>query len=346
VALQGGREAEILGRLNHANIVPVYSIQEDETGLTGFCMPYLGKATLAAVLDCAFASGRLPAKAHAILDAISTTNQGTDVGKVPTAEGILRSGSYVNGVVRLGVQLAEALSHAHANGICHRDIKPSNILMSPDGRPLLLDFNLSVDDRHPTWRIGGTLPYMAPEELTALVDSQLPGDARRYDPRSDVFSLGVVLYELLTGSLPFGSIACDCPVEDIARQLRQRQGEGPRPIKEQNCHVDERLACLINGCLSFEPDGRPTTAEALAVALRKELAFPRRARHWLNAHRRSVLAALAALVIMIVSAIAYYVSRPPYSVRLFQRAIAYSESGRDDLAIECLNASLQYPSFA
>ena len=91
--------------------------------------------------------------------------------------------------------------------------------MSPDGRPVLLDFNLSVDERDPIWGVGGTLPYMAPEELSALCD--LPALSAALRPRSDLFSLGVILYELLTGYLPFGAIPCDRPLKEIAAWFAQ-----------------------------------------------------------------------------------------------------------------------------
>ena len=71
-------------------------------------------------------------------------------------------------MIHLAAQLADALAHSHGRGIYHRDLKPSNVLMTPEGRPLLLDFNLSVDSRLPAWKVGGTLPYMAPEELANL----------------------------------------------------------------------------------------------------------------------------------------------------------------------------------
>jgi eukaryotic-like serine/threonine-protein kinase len=238
----------------------------------------------------------------------------------------------------LGVQLAEALAHAHANGIFHRDLKPSNILMAPDGRPLLLDFNLSVDERRPNWRIGGTLPYMAPEELSALCESQPPSP--RYDPRSDLFSLGVVLYELLTGALPFGTVAYDRPVEEIAAALRKRQAEGPRPVRERNSRVDRRLAGLIESCLAFEPKRRPKDADVLTAALRRELAISRCAVRWATAHRGLVLTTALIALLVVLGATAYLILRPPYSVRQFQQGLAYYEAGRDDLALQCLNASL------
>ena len=178
-------------------------------------------------------------------------------------------------MIHLASQLADALAHAHERGICHRDLKPSNILMSPEGRPLLLDFNLSTDDRFPAGRIGGTLPYMAPESLAAVSDTHLRGPLSQHDPRSDIFSLGVILYELLAGSLPFGAVPCDRPVEQIASALRQRQVDGAQPIRERNGRVDKRLARLIGSCLALEPENRPRTARELASALRRQLA-PRR----------------------------------------------------------------------
>src|SRR5262249_25386545 len=82
--------------------------------------------------------------------------------------------SYVEAVLWVGARLAEALAHAHQRGVIHGDIKPANVLMSEDGQPLLLDFNLALDTTAPAGvtaaRVGGTLPYMAPEQMEALRD--------------------------------------------------------------------------------------------------------------------------------------------------------------------------------
>ena len=146
VAPQGGEEAEILGRLRHPNIVPIYCrLQKDASGLAAFCMPYLGRATLCDVLDYAFLDPQPPRKASLIVDAVAAANDDSDPNESASPDAILRNGSYVDGVVHLTAQLADALSHSHRRGICHRDLKPSNILVTPDGRPLILDFNLSVD---------------------------------------------------------------------------------------------------------------------------------------------------------------------------------------------------------
>jgi serine/threonine protein kinase/Tfp pilus assembly protein PilF len=340
VALQNAHEAEILGRLRHANIVPVYSVQEDKpSGLTVFCMPYLGQATLAAVLDGVYADGGPPLRAQAILDAVQAANQGADPPESPPPDRILRNGSYVEGVVHLGVQLAEALAHAHRSGIFHRDLKPSNILMSPDGRPLLLDFNFSADQQHPIRGAGGTLPYMPPEELDRVDGRSARSSA--YDPRSDLFSLGVILYQLLTERLPFGEIPCELSLKELAAWLRRRQADGPRPLQQYNRQVDRRLAGLIDRCLACDPGLRPADAGALAAALRQELSPARRGCRWLAAHRRLTSAIASAALALLLATAAFLILRPPYAVRQLRQGLVCGKAGKDALALDCLNASLR-----
>ena len=203
-----------------------------------------------------------------ILDGIADANDDLNAQESPSPAQILRKGSYVDGVIHLACQLADALAHSHGRGIYHRDIKPSNVLMTAEGRPLLLDFNLSVDAGLPAWKVGGTLPYMPPEELANLVRKKPDSHPFHYDPRSDLFSLGVIVYELLTGKLPFGAIPRDGPLEEMASQLRQQQAKGPQPIRSLNGQVDRRLARLVESCLAFDPEHRPQTAQQLASAFR------------------------------------------------------------------------------
>ena len=116
---------------------------------------------------------------------------------------MLEGMTYVEAVLWIGARLAEGLAHAHERGVLHRDLKPANVLLTDEGQPMLLDFNLAEDVRETGAagaRVGGTLPYMAPEHLAAYQGRPVDVDAR-----SDLYALGVILYELLTGATRSGS---------------------------------------------------------------------------------------------------------------------------------------------
>src|SRR5262249_42656355 len=132
--------------------------------------------------------------------------------KPQTAEppAVLRSASilamlhkltYVDAVVWIASRLAEGLAHAHDRGILHLDLKPANILLTDEGQPMLLDFNLAQDTKASGKErpmVGGTLSYMSPEHLRAF-----RREPQSLDARSDLYSLGIILYELLTGRPAF-----------------------------------------------------------------------------------------------------------------------------------------------
>jgi serine/threonine protein kinase len=124
--------------------------------------------------------------------------------------------------VRLAAAVADALSHAHARSIVHRDVKPANILLTADGAPVLVDFGLALDEAAAGGRefgvVVGTPLYMSPE--------QVAGEAHRIDGRTDVYSLGVVLYEMLTGRLPFRAEE----TRELLRQVLQDEPQPPRQL--------------------------------------------------------------------------------------------------------------------
>jgi serine/threonine protein kinase len=154
-------------------------------------------------------------------------------------------------------QIADALHVAHQANIFHRDIKPSNILMDSQGRPHLADFGLAVTEEQQLGESAstlGTYAYMPPE--------QLRGDSHHADGRADIYSLGVVLYQLLAGRVPFLAKS----VEQYREQALVRP---PRPIRQIVENVPEAIEQICLKCLRKHPEGRYSTAGDLAEALRQ-----------------------------------------------------------------------------
>lgn len=200
VTPRGRHEARLLGILSHPNIVPVHSIERDETSRRDVIrMPYVGRTTLLDVIQAR--KDRIPKSAEDLL-AIVRDNEGNETKGSVTATEPKDRRPWVDLVIEWGAQLAEALAHAHSQEIGHGDLKPSNVLISREGRPLLLDFNLSNRLGMIQAKAAGTFEYMAPEQLRSwLREGSAPW---RVDPRCDIFSLGLILYELLAGTSPFG----------------------------------------------------------------------------------------------------------------------------------------------
>ncbi|MBV9125876.1 MAG: serine/threonine protein kinase, partial [Planctomycetes bacterium] len=158
--------------------------------------------------------------------------------------------------------LAQAVQHAHRHGIIHRDIKPSNVLMDADDQPHLTDFGLAKrlggedSSQTRTGAIMGTPSYMAPE--------QAEGRIRELGPACDIYSLGAVLYELLTGRPPFRS---DSPIDTLKHVLELE----PAPPRLLNPKIDHDLETICLKCLQKDPQRRYATAEALADDLNRYL---------------------------------------------------------------------------
>ncbi len=325
VSLHGTGEAETLGRIEHPNIVPVHSAHRDkETGLSLVCMPFRGTATLCDVLDGALAVPRLPERARVILDAVRS--EGPTLAGERSPDPLLQSGAYTDGIAHIGAQLADALSYLHRRGICHRDLKPSNVLVSPDGRPMLLDFNLSADDQVAEYRLGGTLPYMSPEQLRAT-DPEEPKDGAAIDGRSDLFSLGIVLYELLTGKNPFGPVPTGLSSRELCHHLLRRQRYGHRAVRDVNPRVDRAVGEIIDRCLSLNPAVRPQSADEVAAALRRSVTPARRAWRQVVARRWRVATALLVLLGFAMTGALWLAMRAPFAERQRRRGIEAARRG-------------------
>jgi serine/threonine protein kinase len=337
VSHQGGYEAETLGKLTHPNVVPVFSVKyEEESGMTAVCMPYHGSATLADLLEVGFADINPPTMAREILDAAREREQVADfkdfTDNQRVADPVLLRGTYVDGIAWLGLQMAEALAYTHERGILHRDLKPSNVLLTPQGVPMLLDFNLASDVETGMQRLGGTLPYMPPEQIRDVHLQPFKANSSG-DPRSDIFSLGVILYELLTGKLPFGDPPTSVSPRQAAEAYLDAQLNAPRSICEVNPAVSARLADLVQCCLALDIDRRPQTATELSAELQKHFSRSRRIGRWLG-RRRGLVGTLALLSMLALSLASWhFATRPPYPAREFQAGITDLSNGAHKAAL-------------
>ena len=175
------------------------------------------------------------------------------------------SGVRVPEALRVGAQIADACARAHAAGIVHRDLKPANVMVQPDGRVKVLDFGIAkllgvgagVDAGMTSAATGtspgvvlGTAAYMSPEQA----------EGRAVDARSDIFSLGAMLYEMVTGQRPF---AGDSPVTVMAAVVQQE----PRPIGDVRPGVPTEFVRLVTRCLRKDPARRVQSMADLKVAL-------------------------------------------------------------------------------
>jgi serine/threonine protein kinase/Flp pilus assembly protein TadD len=339
VGRHGNAEAEILGRLRHDNIVPVYAMREDLlTGMTVVCMPYLGATTLADVLEHTFARPGMPAHAAILLEAAQPKAEEAESLGPQRPSPILANGTYVEGVLDMGIQLAEALAFVHERKIYHRDLKPSNVLVRPDGRPMLLDFNLSFDQQAAQQTLGGTLIYMAPEMLRAIANKN--ADPCLLDGRSDLYSLGIILYEMLSGEHPFEEVFWGKSAEENRQRLAELQKTALRPLRDANPQVDKKVAGVVDRCLAYEPGERFQSAAELARALRGCLSRPQRWRRRLARHPYAVLAAGLAAVVLAAAIAVFFAVREPYPERQLKAGLRAFEQGQYSEAIDHLSLSL------
>ncbi|MGL5097155.1 MAG: serine/threonine-protein kinase, partial [Planctomycetia bacterium] len=256
-------EPDRLARLQNTHVVPIYSTHFSGR-FEAICMPFFGERTLQSVLQRLRREGVAPTAAAALF------------APDPPPDELARR-TWVDAVAWLGWQLAEGLAHAHDRGLLHLDLKPANILVADDGRAMLLDFNLARPDRFDAdadrrlAAVGGTLPYLGPEQAAALDDPAAP-----LDGRADLFSLGVVLYEAATGRLPFpvdapsaSSAGDPAPAAgDLLLDRRRRLATPPPQIRRLEPAVSPALAAIIHRLLKHDPAERYPTARQAAEDLR------------------------------------------------------------------------------
>ena len=284
VATRSSAESTLLARARHANIVEVLRHTEaDDGALHLICMPFLGGATLGAVLGARSFRGR-PGGARPPrsgrqwlddLDRVAAPEYPTSGLPRPAREVVSRL-SYPQALAWMIARLAEALDHAERRGVTHGDIKPSNILITADGLPMLFDFNLAVDwhatdGLNPRADLGGTLAYMAPERLRALgdpVDPAIPLTLRRPDRhRADLYALGLVLAEALTGEPPAVPDRRSDDPRQFASGLARLRAEAFAPPSRRSKTVPPALRSILARCLAPDPSDRYARGAELAEDL-------------------------------------------------------------------------------
>lgn len=238
------REARVTAMLQHPNTIPVYELSRNNRGHYYFTMKLVEGYTLREVIDLSIEEGTQPVDGYGF-----------------------------HRMVTILIQVANALDYAHAHGVVHRDIKPANILMGPFGEVLLLDWGLAkvwseapeetpemplVEDADPSLtaqgKLQGTAHYMSPEQIDERPD---------IDHRSDIYSMGALLYEILAGRTTFEG-------ENVQAILDQVRREMPPPPSEvaPDRDIPPALEDLCMQCIAKDPDERIQNARRLVAQLR------------------------------------------------------------------------------
>jgi serine/threonine protein kinase/Tfp pilus assembly protein PilF len=257
-------EALAAAHLHHQNIVPVYAVG-CERGVHYYAMQFIDGQTMAAVIEShagqPFEADERAEKGQAGKPDLQTADT-APVAALSTHRSALggpHAKPFFREAARLGVQAAEALEHAHQVGIVHRDIKPANLLLDQRGNLWIADFGLAHvqgDVRLTmTGDLVGTMRYMSPE--AALGRGPV-------DQRTDVYSLGATLYELLAHEPALGG-------KDRGELLQQIAHKDPRRLRKVNREIPAELETIVHKALAKEPEGRYATAQALADDLRRYL---------------------------------------------------------------------------
>lgn len=324
-----GSEPQTLAQLQHTHVVPIYSVHEDlRLGLRAVCMPYFGGASLSKVLEQVWAKKNIPIGGQNLVEALdrvsgpepaTRSNQRSTTASsdkpesasqsAHTARDTLAGLSYVQAAVWTICRLAEGLQHSHERNVIHRDIKPSNILMSAEGQPLLLDFNVSQTIEcipHDT-SLGGTIAYMAPEHLRAAM-SHDAANIPLVNQQSDVYSLGLVLYEMLSGASPFvKSATASMAPQHLDAILAERERPVPSLKKISRLEIPWSLESIVRKSLAVQPRDRYASAAQFAEDLNRflldqplkfapELSLREQIGKWVRRHPRLTTSTIITLV--------------------------------------------------
>lgn len=321
-------EARAVAQLHHENIVPIYKVGSDQ-GIHYYTMQLIEGQNLSQIISSIKNHIKSDSKSsREDTKRRSTAKTKEDRKKEDRSPGVApgsssrrrfkieelasalssRRGSghdlsMYQSIAEFGAEIATALSHAHEHGVIHRDIKPSNILVDETSKPWVADFGLAmVRDNSVATKPGdivGTYRYMSPEQATG----------RRFliDHRTDIYSLGVTLYELVTQSVPF-------PGTEPHELLRQVSFDEPKSVRSANPAIPEELQIIITKAIAKNPHDRYETAHDFADDLRrfatgrpiqaKRASIVKQVRRWIGRHQGFVFAASLVLLMTFITSIA------------------------------------------
>ncbi len=275
VSRDHGGEPQTLAQLDHPYIVRVYDQRVlPDNKLRLLYMQHIPGGTLQDVLQFYHNLPQMLWNGKHFLAAID--EQLEKHGESAPAESSVRrrltTASWPEVVCWFGARLASALDHAHRRGVLHRDVKPANVLLSPDGSPKLADFNVSfsskLDGATPAAYFGGSLAYMSPEQLEAS-DPDHSRQPDELDGRSDIYSLGVLLWEMLFGTRPFGEERMASSMSETLKVLAARRlaGVPQESVDALPKGLPGGLVETLLSCLAPNPADRPAAAGAVGRQL-------------------------------------------------------------------------------